>query len=285
MRVPGIVYLQGKNAYTDVDTLKFGIAIHCTANTASAMAEARYAQKRTDGVSAHFYADSFEVIQSLDTTSKAGHAGSTQGNENAIAVEITGLASWSRTQWLATVAWPALGATLATVINWHWPDGSFGVRHTGPAEMTANPKVKALYGHNDMRLAWGHTTHTDPGPNFPWDRLITAINDALGGNDMAGDEATSFNGDAHGWASTQLHTRYKVIGGTQPPAGAQLVDVDNALAVAILSLVHSMGETLEKLDAIITKLDSLGAISGVAEHTHVPGGVDVIGPDGDGGGE
>jgi hypothetical protein len=45
--------------------------------------------------------------------------------------------------------------------------------------MKSNPKVRAFYGHDDMRRAWGGTTHTDPGGGFPWDRLFAAVNEHL----------------------------------------------------------------------------------------------------------
>jgi N-acetyl-anhydromuramyl-L-alanine amidase AmpD len=179
MRVSGITYVQGRNSYDDRDGKKFGIAIHNTSNNASDAGEASYAKRRPDGVSSHLYADADSVTQSLDTSKRAGHAGSTIGNENAIAVEITGGNGKSRAWWLANVDWDQLGVVLARIIRAHWPDGSFKVRRASVAEMKRNPKVKAFYGHDDMRRAWGGTTHTDPGPNFPWDRLFAAVNDGL----------------------------------------------------------------------------------------------------------
>ena len=179
MRVSTIPFVPGRNAYVDRDGKKFGIAIHNTSNDASDAGEASYARRRTDGTSSHLYVDNDSVTQSLDTTKRAGHAGSTHGNENAIAVEITGGNGKSRAWWLANVDWVELGQVLATVIRAHWPDGSFKVRRATVAQMKANPKVRAFYGHDDMRRAWGGTTHTDPGPNFPWDRLFQVVNDAL----------------------------------------------------------------------------------------------------------
>jgi hypothetical protein len=177
VKVSGIPYVQGRNSYSDKDGIKYGIAIHNTSNNASDEAESSYATRRTDGVSSHFYCDKDSVTQSLDTAAKAGHAGSTNGNENAIAVEITGANGWSRAQWLTSVAWDQLGRVLADVCR-HY---GIAVRRATVAEMQSNPKVKAFYGHDDMRRAWGGTTHTDPGPNFPWDRLFQAVNAALGG--------------------------------------------------------------------------------------------------------
>lgn len=183
MRVPFLTFHQARGDYVDRDGMHYGIAIHATANTASDTAEAGYADHRTDGVSAHFYCDRDSVTQALDTDRRAGHAGSAYGNDHAIAFELTGLTSWSRSTWLASIAWEELGRVVAYLLT-HDPDlTGFQVRRASVAEMRANPRVKALYGHNDMRSAWGGTDHTDPGPGFPWDRLISAINDALGGDD------------------------------------------------------------------------------------------------------
>ncbi|SCL14532.1 peptidoglycan recognition protein family protein [Micromonospora inyonensis] len=175
MKVPGIPFVQGRNAYRDQDGLKYGIAIHATANDATAEQEADYATRRTDGVSSHFYVDSNSIVQSLDTDARAGHAGSGTGNENAIAVEITGTSARSRQWWLDNVAWDRLADVLAVVCRRH------GVvpRRATVAEMSSNPRVRAFYGHDDMRLAWGGTTHTDPGANFPWDHLLTTVEQAL----------------------------------------------------------------------------------------------------------
>jgi N-acetyl-anhydromuramyl-L-alanine amidase AmpD len=180
LKVPFTPYIQGRNAYPDRDGRKYGVAVHCTANDASARDEAAFAAHRTDGVSTHLLIDPTEVIQSLDTKDRAGHAGSFEGNEHAICLEFVGTNGKGRAWWLANICWDLLGRVMAEIIRSHWPDGSFQVRRATVAQMKANPKIKALYAHDDMRLAWGNTTHTDPGPNFPWDRLFKAINDGLG---------------------------------------------------------------------------------------------------------
>lgn len=222
MIVEGIRFVQGRNDYTDVDGRKFAIAIHNTSNNASDEGELAYATWRQDGVSSHFYADDDSVSQSLDTADKAGHAGSTHGNENAISVEITGANGWSRQQWLSNVDWVELGAVLAEVIEAHWPDGSFEVRRASVVEMKANPQVKAFYGHDDMRRAWGGTDHTDPGPNFPWDRLFEVVDEALGAVVAISDEDLkriaravwvdySFNSESLGVPSTKAREWVKMI--------------------------------------------------------------------------
>jgi hypothetical protein len=175
-RIPGVRYVQGRNDYRDSDGHHYGIAIHNTSNDASDEGEASYAQHRTDGTSATLYVDNDSVTQSIALTDKTGHAGSHEGNENAISVEITGTNGKSRAWWLANVAWDKLGDALGWVIC-NDPDyANFQVRRASVGEMRSNPKVRAFYSHNDMRLAWGGTVHTDPGDGFPWDRLFAAVN-------------------------------------------------------------------------------------------------------------
>lgn len=188
MKVPFIRFVPGRNAYDDKDDKHYGWAIHATANTASDEGEASYAQRRTDGTSSHFYHDWDSVTQSLDTDAKAGHAGSSHGNENGLASEFTGLNSYTREQWLKRIDWEDTGRVIAYVLD-NDPDFvGFQVRRASVAEMKANPKVQAFYGHDDMRRAWGGTTHTDPGPNFPWDKLFEVVNKYRGGADMPLDQ-------------------------------------------------------------------------------------------------
>lgn len=180
MKVPNIPYVQGRNDYDDRDDRKYGMAIHNTSNNASDENEASYATRRTDGISSHFYADKDSVIQSIDTNDRVGHAGSYEGNEHAVAYELMGGNGSSRAWWLANVAWVKLASVIAYQLK-HDPDfAGFQIRRASVTEMKANPKIKAFYGHDDMRRAWGGTTHTDPGPNFPWDKLIAEVKTAMG---------------------------------------------------------------------------------------------------------
>jgi N-acetyl-anhydromuramyl-L-alanine amidase AmpD len=176
MRVPGIPFVQGRNGYSDSDGRKYGIAIHNTSNDATAEGEASYATRRTDGTSSHFYVDADSIVQSLDTDVRAGHAGSRNGNDNAIAFEITGTNAKSRQWWLDNVAWSKLAQVCAVLCR------EYGIepRRATVSEMVNNPKVRAFYGHDDMRRAWGGTTHTDPGGNFPWDHLFAEVKKAMG---------------------------------------------------------------------------------------------------------
>jgi N-acetyl-anhydromuramyl-L-alanine amidase AmpD len=251
MRLSGVPYVQGRNSYVDRDGAKYGIAIHNTSNDASARSEAAYATRRTDGVSSHLYCDNVEVIQSLDTDARAGHAGSSAGNENAVAVEITGLNTWTRNDWLGDVAWARLGAALAQVVKRY----GIAVRRATVAEMRANPKVRAFYSHDDMRQAWGGTTHTDPGPGFPWDRLFGAVNAALNLGDIVSTEPdNTFKMAANGERGiTALYTETDPVvfpfpwgnepqvGSAEKPLPNPLVRIEKKLDEAIAAGVVGAG--------------------------------------------
>ena len=161
------------------------IAIHNTSNDATAEAEANYAQTRTDSVSSHYYVDNNSIVQSLRTQYGANHAGSSTGNHHAIAYEITGTNDKTRNWWLDNVDWELLSRQIARDCQKHAID----VRTLTVAQMQDGHST-GIVTHDQMRLAWGGTTHTDPGPNFPMDHLIQMIKG--GGTVSAADENRTY---------------------------------------------------------------------------------------------
>src|SRR5690606_8650731 len=111
----------------------------------------------------------------------AFHAGSRVGNDHAIAYEITGLTSWSRQRWLDSVAWPLLVRQMRRDMAAH----GIAPRRLTVEQMKVG-KLSGIVTHDDMRLAWGGTDHTDPGPNFPMDHLMRLLAE----EDLDVDEAT-----------------------------------------------------------------------------------------------
>lgn len=266
MKVPGIKYQQGRNAYTDQDHHKYGVAIHNTSNNASAQAEANYAQTRTDGVSSHFYVDGTTIIQSLDTASRAGHAGSSTGNENAIAFEIVGFNSNTRQWWLDNVAWDKIGYVIAYLKEHDVDFAGLIIARATVSEMRSNPKVRKLYAHDDMRQAWGGTTHTDPGPNFPWDRLYQAINDAYEGGPVG--EWTEPEKDStlmrvYGTYTDQDNVQWTKTDGTTATEA-------NKLKLRLNAIDDALAAQATKLDEILAAVQASGG-GGLAPHTHTGG--------------
>jgi N-acetyl-anhydromuramyl-L-alanine amidase AmpD len=164
------IYSGPPRHYGSTRTDKRYIAIHNTSNDATAEGEASYAKRRADSVSSHYYVDNNSILQSLDTNLRAYHAGSTIGNSQAIAYEITGGNSKSRAGGLANVAWPLLARQIATDCREH----DIEPRLLTVAEIRAGSKT-GIITHDQMRQAWGGTTHTDPGPNFPLDHLLAVV--------------------------------------------------------------------------------------------------------------
>jgi N-acetyl-anhydromuramyl-L-alanine amidase AmpD len=164
------IYSGPPRHYGSTRTDKRYVAIHNTSNDATAEEEASYAKRRGDSVSSHYYVDNNSLLQSLDTALRAYHAGSTIGNSQAIAYEITGTNSKTRSWWLANVAWPLLARQIAADCREH----DIEPRLLTVAEIKAGSRT-GIITHDQMRLAWGGTTHTDPGANFPLDHLLALV--------------------------------------------------------------------------------------------------------------
>lgn len=186
-------------------TRKRYITVHATANDASARAEASYAKRRTDGTSSHYYADDHEVVQSLDTDWRAHHVGSREGNDAGISWEFTGDTRWSRATWLEKIDWERAAAQIARDCREHHID----VAHLTVDQLRAGT-LTGFHTHNQARLAWGHTTHTDPGTGFPMDHLLNLVRRAL---DHDGGEDTMFvkHGDRGDRARAVAYLQRRIV--------------------------------------------------------------------------
>lgn len=169
MPIYSSIYDGPPNRYGDNKTTKKWIVIHNTSNDAPAANEASYAKRRTDSVSSHYYVDDERIIQSLNTDYRAFHVGSSTGNSGGIAYEITGTNAKSRSWWMDNVRWNLLAAQIRKDCAAH------GIT----PRLLSIDEIKAgktgIMTHNQARLAWGGTDHTDPGPNFPMDHLLAQV--------------------------------------------------------------------------------------------------------------
>lgn len=174
-----VTYIGPANV-TSATGSKYGITFHNTSNSrlASATDEATYAKRRTDA-SAHYYVDKTRIVQSLNTDLGAGHAGSSWPNRHCIAYEITGWNSFSRDRWLSDVAWGLLVRQVRRDCErWNIPMRWLTVDQLRRGE-------RGFSTHDDCRRAFGGTSHTDPGPNFPKDHLIALLKGETEEDDMA----------------------------------------------------------------------------------------------------
>jgi hypothetical protein len=139
---------------------------------------AAYDARRTDGTSTHFFVDADSVVQCVPTSDEA-HAARLHGNDVGIQVEVCGTAGQSSVQWHDPVSTATLEqlARLCAKLRHKYGANRFPLVHLTPARLRAGQNGFA--GHADATKAWPEDagTHSDPGPNFPWDELFGRIRD------------------------------------------------------------------------------------------------------------
>lgn len=145
-----------------------GIAVHTTESGKSATANSRTAddvtsyQVRSQTGSYHVMVgvDGKRILQNTDdwVTWSTGN----KGNDILLHICFVGNASQSRAEWLAQ---DKMLRAAATVVR-HWCD-----KYGFPLKKVSAGSLPGILGHVDTRV-WGGTDHTDPGPNFPYDKLI-----------------------------------------------------------------------------------------------------------------
>lgn len=155
-----------------------GICFHTTESGKSATATPQTAddvtsyQVRTQTGSYHVMVgvDGKRILQNTDDwiTWSTGN----KGNNILLHVCVVGNASQTRAEWLAE---DKMLRGAATVVR-HWAD-----LYRIPLSKVTAAQLPGILGHVDTRV-WGGTDHTDPGPNFPYDRIIQLATD--GGTPM-----------------------------------------------------------------------------------------------------
>lgn len=153
------------------------ITVHETDNpTSTARGEATWMQNRTDGTSAHYIVDEVEIIQGVRTTDTA-HTAMFHGNRDGIHYEFCGVSGRADT---ADAQLRLAAKQMARDMRKH----DIPLRRLTVSETRAG--VPGINSHGDVTKAWPEDggTHTDPGPNFPWDALFQYVKAELEGDDM-----------------------------------------------------------------------------------------------------
>lgn len=225
---------------------KYGITIHATANTASARDEATFAKRREDEVSAHYYVDSGQIVQSLNTDYGANHAGAQWPNDHCIAYEFTGMNSWSTSQWIDRINFDAAAKQMARDCKrWNIP----------PRDMTVaqlRNHERGINTHNDCRLAFGGTDHTDPGGNFPLTHLINKVKSYMG-DDVTPEEFLKY--DPNDTTKGFVNPSWREDSDTNPTIAVRTgwyFTLNEAHAGNVNSKANGL-----KLDAVLAALDGL----------------------------
>jgi len=184
---PGLPFVQAAG-YTAgrPDGKPLWIVIHdmeASETPTRAESTAAYFANPGDGrnVSSHYCVDSNSVVQCVDLDDSAWTVGNRPGNNRGINWELSGFASQSKGQWLDDFGW-AMFAQMAPLVR------SDGKRFGIPLERRTVAELQAfkpgITSHNDLRLAFSGTTHTDPGPNFPWAEFLAVMNGEVDVNQL-----------------------------------------------------------------------------------------------------
>lgn len=177
---PDLVFVQAKSyAKGRPDGPPLWIIVHdMEASEHSGRAEntAQYFATLPDGrsVSSHYTVDNDSVVQCVKLGDVAYTVGNRAGNYRGINWEFSGFASQTREQWLDSFGKAMFRQAVPYIRSDAQRYGIPLVRRTVNELKAFKPGITS---HNDLRLAFGGTTHTDPGPNFPWDYFMDLINE------------------------------------------------------------------------------------------------------------
>lgn len=136
------------------------------------------------GTSAHTMFDQDSGVEMVHEDLVAYHAGP-GGNTFGWSIEICGRAGWSAAKWrepaqLAAINRAAKRAAQALVkIAGGRQEAIYVCRWLSIAQVAG--RKYGMCTHNDIRLALGGTTHSDPGPNFPYAEALAYTLAALEG--------------------------------------------------------------------------------------------------------
>jgi len=211
-------------------------------------------------VSSHYCADVNSVVQCVLLKDTAWTVGNRPGNNRGINWELAGFASQSRAQWLDDYGL-GMFAQIVPIIQADAAKFGIPLERRTVAELKA--RVPGITSHNDLRLAFAGTTHTDPGGNFPWDYFIGLLN----GVDMT--EQNQHNADAYGVQIVKKLRRVHVYGTPEAPPGTVEV-LGNPLADDLDAIRADQVEIKAQLDRIEALLGGSGG--GFVAHQHTTDG-------------
>ncbi len=146
-----------------------GLGYPSASRPGRAVETAHYFQSPSSGGSAHVVCDIAESVRCASDDLVCWHA---PPNRRTLGYEICAEANYTREQWLSPQVWPAV-ARVAAEVKADAAKYGIPIHRCTVAEVAANRGGQR--GHVDVSQAFHQSDHTDPGPNFPWDRFMPLL--------------------------------------------------------------------------------------------------------------
>ena len=124
-------------------------------------------------VSAHYTIDADSIVQSVPDEHVAYHAPG--ANHNGIGVEHAGYAAQSREEWLDAYSRAELARSARLVARLC---RTYGIPITWLSREALRGSERGITGHAEVSLAFGKSTHYDPGPGFPKGEYLKLVTKA-----------------------------------------------------------------------------------------------------------
>ncbi len=157
------------------------VVIHCTAATNPARNTAEFFASSASSGSTQAVADDNEGYTCVPDDAVC--AGAPPLNQEGLHIEQPGLATWSRATWLGHDL--QLRRVAYHVALWCRTYGIPIVRLTANDLRAQGERARGITDHAAITAAFGQSTHTDPGPNYPWDVFLSYTANYHEGGDMA----------------------------------------------------------------------------------------------------
>lgn len=144
----------------------------------TAEAVSRYFATTTKRVSAHYNVDSDSAVQCVDEADVAYHAPG--ANHDGIGIEHAGYARQSAAEWADPYSRAMLREVSAPLVADICRRRNLPPVFVGVAGLRAG--ARGVTTHAAVSLAFGRTSHTDPGPNFPMGEYLGWVAGHLNNN-------------------------------------------------------------------------------------------------------
>jgi N-acetyl-anhydromuramyl-L-alanine amidase AmpD len=121
--------------------------------------------------SSHYVIDADSCTRCVPDLMTAWHCGHT-GNAKGIGIELCGLSDQTRDEWLDAMSLPMLCIAARLVSDLCH---QYNILPVVVNDRDLKAGKSGITTHSFVTMAWGESTHHDPGPGFPLGALVMAV--------------------------------------------------------------------------------------------------------------